>query len=127
RIVIVGGGYIGLEVAAVAAGYGLDVTVVELAERVMNRVVSPVVSDYFKSLHESHGVRILTGTGVHGFAGEQCVSEVLTEHGPLRCDLAVVGVGILPRTELAERCDLPVDNGIVVNEFAETADKRILA
>jgi 3-phenylpropionate/trans-cinnamate dioxygenase ferredoxin reductase subunit len=127
RMVIVGGGYIGLEVAAAAAKSGLDVTVVELADRVMSRVVSPIVSEYFEGIHKANGVHVLTGVGVHGFAGAGSVSEVLTDQGPLRCDLAMIGVGILPQTALAEACGLPVDDGVVVDAYAQTADERIFA
>lgn len=127
RLVVVGGGYIGLEAAAAAAQMGLEVTVVESAERLMSRVVAPIVSEYLERLHKAHDVQIRTGVSVHGFAGEESVSEVLTSVGRLPCDLVVVGIGIVADTSLAEACGLSVDDGILVDEYARTDDPRILA
>lgn len=129
RLVVVGGGYIGLEVAAAAAKANLDVTVVELADRVMNRVVAPVISQYFESLHSANGVHVRTSTGVRGFTGTNgAVCAVQTEQGELGCDLVVVGVGIAPQTKLAEDCGLTVNDGIEVDAYARTTtDARIFA
>ena len=129
RLAIVGGGYIGLEVAAVAVKQGLVVTVLELADRVMNRVVCPQVSAFYQREHESHGVRLMTGTGVSAFEeGEGGAIRVVCGSEPqIEADLVVVGVGILPETALAEAAGLEVENGILVDEYARTSDPDIVA
>lgn len=128
RVVIVGAGYIGLEVAAVCRQLGLDVTVVELADRVMSRVVSPQVSDFYQETHDSHGVKILLSTGLDAFEGDSRVCAVITSEGQkLAADFVVVGVGILPNAELAKSAGLEVDNGIVVNDQCQTSDPDIFA
>ncbi len=129
RLAIVGGGYIGLEVAAVAVKQGLAVTVLEVADRVMNRVVCPEVSAFYREEHERQGVRILTGTGVGAFeAGEGGAVRVLCGEAPaIVADLVVVGIGILPEVSLAEAAGLEVDNGILVDAFARTSDPDIVA
>ena len=129
RLAIVGGGYIGLEVAAVAVKLGLVVTVLELADRVMNRVVCPEVSAFYQQEHESQGVRILTGTAVSAFEeGEGGAIRVLCgDAPPLEADIVVVGVGILPEVSLAEAAGLDVQNGILVDAFARTSDPDIVA
>ena len=129
RLAVVGGGYIGLEVAAAAVKAGLEVTVLELADRVMNRVVCPEVSAFYRAEHEAKGVRLMTGTGVIAFeAGEAgSVRVVCDPGGPVEADLAVVGVGILPETALAEAAGLAVENGILVDATARTSDPDIVA
>lgn len=128
RLVVVGAGYIGLEVAAVAVAHGLQVTVVELAERVMARIDAPVVSDFFSRVHRDAGVAIRCGTGVGAFRGDGRVRSVVTSGGEeLPADLVIVGVGVLPTVDLAREAGLPCDNGIVVDEFCRTADPHILA
>lgn len=127
-IVIVGAGYIGLEVAAVCRQLGLEVTVIELAERVMSRVVSPQVSAYFEGLHRRHGVALRLGTGLASFAGDDRVTGVTTSAGDtIGADLVVVGVGIVPNVEIAAAAGLAVDNGIVVDERCRTGDPDIFA
>ncbi|MDH3547627.1 MAG: FAD-dependent oxidoreductase, partial [Gammaproteobacteria bacterium] len=114
RLVIVGAGYIGLEVAAVCRQLGLDVTVIEMAERVMSRVVSPQVSAFYEEQHFSYGVNLLLSTGLAAFHGGNRVESVETQDGQsLPADLVVVGVGIEPNTEIAAAAGLEVDNGIV--------------
>lgn len=127
-LVIVGGGYIGLEVAAVAVRAGCRVTVLEAQDRIMNRVVAPQVSAFYDQVHRAEGVDIHTGVAVSGFEGEERVKAVLSAGGHrFAADLVVVGVGVIPNTELAEDAGLKVDNGICVDEYARTGDSRIFA
>jgi len=128
RAVIVGGGYIGLEAAAVLNKLSLDVTVLEMAERVMQRVTAPEVSAFYTRVHGEEGVDICCDVGVTGFEGDGRVERVLTsDGGGCKADLVIIGVGILPNTELAGAAGLDVDNGIVVDEFARTSDVDIVA
>ncbi len=129
RLVIVGAGYIGLEVAAVAARLGHEVTVVEMADRVMSRVVSPDLSAFYEALHRNEGVVLKLNTGLDGFAGEsgQLTGVTTTAGETIPADLVVVGVGILPNVELAADAGLPVDNGIVVDERCATEDPHVYA
>ena len=128
RAVIVGAGYIGLEVAAVLRQAGLDVTVIEMAERVMSRVVSPEVSAFYEREHAGRGVRLELSTALAGFRGDRVVSGVDTADGrTFPADFVVIGAGILPNTGLAREAGLDVDNGIVVDEHCRTTDPRIYA
>lgn len=128
RVVIVGGGFIGLEVAAVCVKLGLHVTVLEGLPRVLARVTVPQVSAFFERVHREAGVDLRTGVQVTGLEGEPEVRRVLLEGGgSVEADLVIVGVGIVPNVELAQDAGLPVDNGIVVDEFTRTADPAILA
>tara|TARA_R110000824_G_scaffold118960_14_gene272145 strand:- start:272709 stop:273947 length:1239 start_codon:yes stop_codon:yes gene_type:complete len=129
KMVVVGGGYIGLEVAAVAKKNGIDVTVLETADRVMARVVDPIVSHFYERVHREAGVDIRTGVTVAGFEGDgDKVSAVVSGEGDkIPCDFVVVGIGILPNVELAEAAGLKVENGIVVDECTRTSDPDIFA
>jgi 3-phenylpropionate/trans-cinnamate dioxygenase ferredoxin reductase subunit len=128
RLAVVGGGYIGLEVAAVAVTHGLKVTVLEAAPRVMSRVVCKTVSDFYEQEHRAAGVELRLNTGVSGFAGDGHVREVILADGSrLAADVVLVGVGVLPATELAGQAGLACDNGIVVDEYCQTSDPDILA
>ena len=128
HVVIVGAGYIGLEVAAVARQLGNDVTVLEMADRVMSRVVSPEVSAFYQDQHSAHGVELLLSTGLASIVGDGRVSAVMTSDGHrIPADAVIVGVGILPNTELAAEAGLDVDNGIVVDAHCRTSDDRIYA
>lgn len=128
RIAIVGAGYIGLEVAAVASTAGLDVTVIEMENRVMSRVVSPELSAYYQDVHRAHGVELLLSTGVVGFRGETCVTSVTLDSGEdVPADIVVIGIGIVPNVELAADCGLDVADGIVVDEHCRTSDPDIYA
>lgn len=128
RLVIVGAGYIGLEVAAVAAGNGLQVTVVEMEARVMSRVVSEQVSNFYQSEHRKHGVDLRLSTGLSGFSGRDAVTEVtLSDDVAIAADLVLVGVGVVPNVELAEDAGLHVDNGIRVDEHCRTSAENIYA
>ena len=128
RLVIIGAGYIGLEVAAVAQQFGLDVTVIEMADRVMSRVVSPEISDFYQIEHTNHGVKFRLSTGVSALTGKKRVKSVTTSEGEdIPADLVVVGVGVLPNTELATDAGLDVDNGIVVDDHCRTSDPDVFA
>jgi len=128
RVVIIGAGYIGLEVAAVARNMASEVTVVEMADRVMSRVVAPDVSVFYASEHRRHGVELRFGSGLAGFEGDERVRGVFTTAGDvLPADTVVVGVGIEPVTELAQEAGLAVDDGIVVDARCRTADTHIYA
>jgi len=128
RLVIVGAGYIGLEVAAVCRQLGLEVTVVEMADRVMSRVVSPNVSDFYQLEHTNHGVKLLLSTGLASFKGKRSVKSVITDNEQkIVADFVVIGVGILPNTELAEAAGLEVDDGIIVDDQCQTTDPDIYA
>jgi len=129
RLAVVGGGYIGLEVAAVAAKHGLEVDIFESLERVMARAVSPIVSEFYERVHRDAGVRFHLRTGVEAFEGEGSgkISAVRAGGKSHPADLALVGIGVVPNVELATAAGLPCDDGIVVNEFAETADPAIFA
>jgi len=115
-------------VAAVAVKRGIDVTVLETADRVMARVVDPIVSHFYQRVHAEEGVKIKTGVTVAGFEGKDKVEAVVSgEGGRYECDLVVVGIGILPNTELAAEAGLHVENGIAVDEFCRTSDPDICA
>lgn len=127
RIIIVGGGYIGLEVAATASKAGAEVTVLEAQDRVMSRVVSAPVAHWLTDLHRRSGVRVRLGADVRGFAGRNRLEAVETGGGALAAHAAVVGVGVLPRVELARECGLAEDDGIRTDEFCRTEDESVLA
>ncbi|MGA7712157.1 MAG: FAD-dependent oxidoreductase [Rhizomicrobium sp.] len=128
RLAIVGGGYIGLEVAAVAAKHGLDVTVFEAMERVMVRAVSRPVSDFFEQMHRSAGVKLLLNTGVEAFEGGAHVEAVRAGGKSYPADMALVGIGVIPNMEIARDAGLPCEDGIVVDEnCASPADPAIFA
>ena len=128
RIVIIGAGYIGLEAAAVAAQLGHDVTVVEMADRVMSRVVSPELSRFYQAVHTKNGVRLRLSVGINGFGGEKRVANVVLDDGEeLPADIVVVGIGIVPNIELAADAGLEVSNGVVVDDHCRTSDPHIYA
>ena len=128
RVVIIGGGYIGLEAAAVAAKLGLTATVVEMAPRILQRVASPETSAYFRDLHRAHGVRILEGVGLERLLGEDHVTGArLTSGEEIACDFVIAGVGILPVTDLAEAAGCALENGIRTDEQGRTSVPHIWA
>lgn len=129
RVVVVGGGYVGLEIAAAARGFGKAVTVVEIAPRLMIRTAAPEMSDLFADLHRHHGVEILLGAGVASVEGESGrVHAAITSDGRrLPADLVVVGIGVVPNIDLAQACGLACNNGIVVDAMLRTADPAIFA
>lgn len=126
RAIIVGGGYIGLEAAAVASKLGLDVTVLEMAPRILQRVASPETSNHVRALHQSHGVKILEETGLDRLVGTDHVTGALLKDGrQLPADFVIVGVGITPNAHLAEAAGLTIDNGIATDEMGRTSDPSI--
>ncbi|MBT8411530.1 MAG: FAD-dependent oxidoreductase [Octadecabacter sp.] len=128
RVLIIGGGYIGLEAAAVAAKKGLNVTLVEMADRILQRVACPETSDYFRDLHRTHGVDIREGVGLERLLGDDHVTgAVLSDGTELTLDFAIVGVGIIPATILAESAGVRVDNGIITDTYGRTTDPHIWA
>jgi 3-phenylpropionate/trans-cinnamate dioxygenase ferredoxin reductase subunit len=128
RLAVVGGGYIGLEVAATARKRGCGVVVLEMQETVMGRVVAPEVGRFYADVHRRHGVDVRTGVTVAGFEGDGRVERVRLVGGEaVPCDAVVIGVGIAPDADLAEAAGLAVDNGIVVDEFGRTSDARVFA
>jgi 3-phenylpropionate/trans-cinnamate dioxygenase ferredoxin reductase component len=128
KAVIIGGGYIGLEIAASLSKLGCAVLVLEALDRVMNRVVAPPVSDFFAREHAAHGVEILTGVAVSALAGESAIEGVASADGrSWPADLVVIGVGAAPNDELARDAGLAVENGILVDEFGRTSDPAIFA
>ncbi len=129
RLLIIGGGYIGLEAAAVAAARGMDVTLIEMSERILQRVAAPQTSDYFRSLHQSHGVSIKEQTGLTRLLGQngQVVGAELSDGSTLEIDLAILGIGITPATNLAQGCGLAIENGIRVDALGRSSDPNIWA
>ena len=128
QLVIVGAGYIGLEVAAVAIKRGVAVTVLEALDRVMARVVSPEISNFYLDYHQKRGVNILCNTAVTRFSGENKVERVETADGKhFPCDRVIVGIGVEPAVKLAEAAGLACNNGILVDEFARTQHPDIFA
>jgi len=127
RLLIIGGGYIGLEAAAVAAGLGLQVTVVELAPRILQRVASPATADYFRALHQSHQVTILESTGIESLEGSdgRVTKAHLTNGETLDTDFVITGIGVAPNAQLAAEASLEVQNGIAVNLHCQSSDPNI--
>ena len=128
KLLIVGAGYIGLEVAASAVKQGVQVTVIEAMDRVLARVTSPVVSEFYQSVHRQEGVEIRLGTALNKFEqqGDHCFAE-LGDGEQLAFDCALVGIGVIPNIELAKQAGLACDNGIVVDKFTQTEDPAIFA
>ena len=128
NMVIVGGGYIGLEVASVAVTHGLQVSVLEMESRILQRVTTPEMSEFYHQLHTSRGVNILTETTVSGFEGENGkVTGVLSGDKSIPADIVVVGIGIVPNVEIAAEAGLEVDNGIVVDDHCRASAPDVYA
>jgi 3-phenylpropionate/trans-cinnamate dioxygenase ferredoxin reductase component len=128
RIVLVGGGWIGLEVAAAARMAGADVTVLEALDLPLFRVLGPMMAKVFADLHREHGVDLRTAVKVDGFEGNGAVSGVrLADGSVIGSDLVVVGIGAAPNIELAEGAGLDVNNGILVDAQGRTSDPDIFA
>jgi 3-phenylpropionate/trans-cinnamate dioxygenase ferredoxin reductase subunit len=128
RALIVGGGYIGLEAAAVLAGKGLAVTLIEAAPRILGRVAAPATADYFRDLHARHGVDIREGAALVRLTGKDHVTGADLAHGVrVPADVVLVGIGILPDDALANAAGLELDNGIRVDEHGRTSDPCIFA
>lgn len=130
QLVVIGGGFIGLEMAAVARKLGKQVTVVEYAARLMARVVSPEISAYYKQLHEKHGCQILLNTAVTNINTDTQgqVSSVQLNNGvELIADIVVLGIGVLPNTTLAAQAGLECQHGIITDQSGRTSDSAIYA
>ena len=129
RLLIVGGGYIGLEAAATARKFGVDVTLVEIEERILKRVAAKETSDYIRSLHISNGVKIKEAIGLDKLeiVGEKVVNASLTDGSDINVDFVIVGIGITPNTDLAEGANLKINNGIFINEKCQTSVSNIYA
>ncbi|WIY27109.1 NAD(P)/FAD-dependent oxidoreductase [Parasedimentitalea psychrophila] len=129
RTLIVGGGYIGLEAAAVCAKRGVNVVLVEMADRILQRVAAPETSDYFRALHGAHGVDIREGVGLERLLGRdgKLTGAVLSDGSTLELDFVVVGVGISPATQLAEMAGVTLNNGIETDAQGRTSDASIWA
>jgi 3-phenylpropionate/trans-cinnamate dioxygenase ferredoxin reductase subunit len=124
EIAVIGGGFIGLEITAVARSLGKPVTVIEVRQRLMARAVAPALSDFFLNLHRGQGVKVLLSTTI----AEVQSDEVLLQNGGSHsADLVLAGIGVVPNAELARNAGLTVANGIVVNEFLRTEDPDIYA
>lgn len=128
KVLIVGGGYIGLEAASVAAKLGLQVTLVEMADRILQRVAAPETSDFFRDLHIKHGVDLREGVGLEHLVGDTAVNGAqLTDGTKLDVDFVIVGVGIAPSTGLALAAGLALENGIKVDAYGRSSDPHIWA
>jgi len=128
KVAVVGAGWIGAEAAASARQRGLDVTVIEPMSVPLERVLGPEVGAVYRDVHLDHGVEMLLGTGVDAFEGTTAVERVRTTDGrTVDCDFVVVGVGVVPRVELAQSAGLAVDNGVLVDEHLQTSAPGIYA
>ena len=128
RLLIVGGGYIGLEAAAVARFKEVDVTLVEMSDRILSRVASPETSQYFKELHEKNGVTLLEGVGLKTLRGETSVSSaILSNDTEIDVDFVILGIGIQPETTLAHSAGIALQNGIKTNSKGQTSHPHIWA
>lgn len=128
RLVVIGGGYIGLEAAAVGRKLGLQVTVIEVAPRILQRVAAAETADYFRKLHHSKGVEILENTGIKRLLGDGRVSAVeLVDGRELAADFVITGIGVAPCDALAEAAGIDVENGIRTNAAGQTSSAHIWA
>ena len=128
NLVIIGAGYIGLEAAAIAAKKNKKVTIIEMADRVMNRTVDPQISEYYLNLHESYGVKFHFNTSLETINEVSNSLEVVCSDGTeVKVDSVLIGAGVVPNIELAEEAGINCDNGIIVNEFGQTNFKNIYA
>lgn len=128
NVVIIGGGYIGLETAAVIKGLGHNVTVLEKDSRLLSRVVSPDISDFFEIEHARNGVKLKLSTDIIEFFGNKSIESLKTSNDEIiPADLVIIGIGVKPNFELAEDADLKVNNGIIVNDVCQTSDSDIYA
>ena len=128
EVVVIGAGYIGLEVAAIAAKKNVTVSVIEMADRVMNRTVDPLISDYYLKLHQNNGVKFIFNNSLEEIKGSKKVESVLCSDGSeIKADMVIIGAGIIPNVELAENAGVICDNGILVDEFGQTNYKNVYA
>jgi 3-phenylpropionate/trans-cinnamate dioxygenase ferredoxin reductase subunit len=129
RLVVIGGGYVGLEAAASARALGSHVMVIEREARVLARVACETLSNFFQDYHRARGVKFELGAGVKAFAGEngQIRRVVLSDDRVVECDAALVGVGAVPNVELAKDCGLDCADGVIVDLNARTSDPAVFA
>ena len=128
NLVIIGAGYIGLEAAAIAAKKNKIVTIIEMADRVMNRTVDPQISEYYLNLHKSYGVKFHFNTSLETINKVSDSLEVVCSDGTeVKADSVLIGAGVVPNIELAEEAGINCDNGIIVDEFGQTNFKNIYA
>jgi 3-phenylpropionate/trans-cinnamate dioxygenase ferredoxin reductase subunit len=128
RVVVVGGGFVGLEVAAVARAMGKEVTVVEALDRLLARAVAPVVSQFYLAAHRRRGVDVRLGTGVVGITGKEAATSVeLSDGTSLPADIVLVGIGLVPHIDLARRLGMHCNGGIVIDEHARTSRRGVVA
>ena len=128
RLIVIGGGYIGLEAAAVARKLDLTVTLIEAAPRILGRVAAAETADMIRALHLAHGVEIMEGTGISHITGtDRATGVVLNDGRELPADLIVTGIGVLPETGLAQTAGLVLDNGIATDDLGRTSDPAIWA
>ncbi len=129
RACVIGGGFIGLEVASALRSRGIEVTVVETQPRLLMRGLPPAMSAYVKDVHGRHGTRVRTGQGVRQLLGAQgrVVGVELDDGAKVDCDMVVLGIGVLPNAELAERAGIAVDNGVLADRLGRTSAPQVLA
>ncbi len=128
RLVVVGGGYVGLEVAAIARKLGVLVTVLEAGDRVLGRVTSPPVSEFYTRLHRANGVDVVLNAELITFRGGRHVGAAVLKDGrEIPCDVAVVGIGVVANEEMAIEAGIDTDNGILVDDVMRTSDPDIYA
>ncbi|SNT72897.1 NAD(P)/FAD-dependent oxidoreductase [Paracoccus seriniphilus] len=128
RLVVIGGGYIGLEAAAVARKLGLDVTLVEAAPRILGRVAAAETADMVREMHRSHGVRILEAAGIERITGTDHVTGVALQDGRnLPADVVITGIGVLPDVAIAHEAGIHIDNGIATDDRGRSSDPAIWA
>ena len=128
QAVVIGGGYIGLETAASLKKQGMDVVVLEMADRILQRVTAPELSEFYARIHREEGVKIYTTISVSAIVGDGRAEKVVCSNGmEFPADVVIIGVGVLPNVELAQEAGIEVDNGIIVDEFCRTNDAHIVA
>jgi len=127
KVVVIGGGFIGLEAAASARKRGCAVTVLEGADRLLGRSVDPEIGQYFLEYHRKQGTEVRLGVKIERFEGAGRVERVVLDDETIDCSMVIIGIGILPNVEIAEAASLKVDNGVVVDEFGRTSDPDIYA
>ena len=130
RLVVIGGGYVGLEAAATAVKLGAQVTVIEAMPRLMARVASPELADHMLAVHRDNGVTVMLSTPVTALRGSGRIgvdAVMIRDGAPVPADIVLVGIGAIANTELAEAAGLAVSNGITVDEYMRTSDPAIFA
>ena len=128
HLVVIGAGYIGLEVAAIASEKGVKVSIVEMADRVMSRTVDPQISDYYLNLHQNNGVKFKFNTSLEEIKGQGQVESVVCSDGTsINADMVIIGAGVIPNTEIAQNSGVSCENGILVDEFGRTNFKNVFA